>query len=441
MNLKQPTLTLVFLTLLAVFVFAQIVPKLLEGIVADALLGRTEDINAKLQGAGLKPVASTTSIESPIACEKHTDCPDTEEYGGCGVCGSDKTCRASTGPQSSGKPCRKNCQCISGNCDKTTGTCLGPCKEGYAQWGIPEVFGVEDWSEEQLVRTHEFLCEQVQQKPDAVLEDVYYLYEKCYCQCSDGTIAWLLSPCSEYDYFNYCKYHPSCPLTKPWWCFWCTPEDKDARLFGGTTTCYKCTTCDEKCKESEKYSGGTCKETCDAKFEDGIGNEFCKDKSQTCCCRKKNCCDAKEFSHDLPPPEGEPTYTDSKITHYYTCKESEEANFDACLMMEGSGVKTDGRVVNYLGADTEKTYPPCNGVTACGYNREPYRTIAAASNFACGTRLYIHFGATSPWTGCYEVHDRGGAVSGTHFDMFTGVGREANDEASVLPQYAKVWVC
>ncbi len=468
MNLKQPTLTLMLLILLTLVVFAQIVSTLLQEIVMSALLGQTEGVTAKIEGAGLKPITTTTG-----ECTTYADCPD-NLYNGCGLCIEGK-CKASSRSLGPGKDCIRDCQCspalTSGICDKTTKKCLGPCKKGYTQIGMMGLFKENDPGVKLLL---EHQCNGNSEQGDKVMEDYYILTQSCFCNCPAETgqpsyNVYLDPPCSNPEYnSDYCEtvackkeIKSWCKDVKPPACEGecpdaaanmfpedCSERNVGATFMGYTSLCSKCTSCNEKCRE-KKFVGGWCKEECDTKTEVDIDGNCCRNELQTCCCRKGDCCTALEFDSNLPQPQREPTIHGAKITCYFTCLQSDSypiykcgsrySSFSSCVTVEGSGVRSDGTLVDENHKPKDKHYPPCEGTGYCatpsgcltaGRSVAVKNTVAGSTGELCGRRIYI------AGVGCRVIEDRGGGLEYNQVDMFAGVGKSIGH-----PDKADIWIC
>ncbi len=113
------------------------------------------------------------------------------------------------------------------------------------------------------------------------------------------------------------------------------------------------------------------------------------------------------------------------ITGYYLPSQNDFSNwndFFADVQMQGSGQLSDGRYINWLGQivdqpTTASGIPVQEGVVAFDPRYFPYGTI-----FWVNGNKYVAL-------------DTGGAILGPHLDIYTGVGRDAQQRAFDLTAF------
>lgn len=125
----------------------------------------------------------------------------------------------------------------------------------------------------------------------------------------------------------------------------------------------------------------------------------------------------------------EKTQTDTKPATSTAKEETtvkEETTDNGESSDDGNVIQTSAGLLNYMkkievvatAYDPTSCYPYDGTTTADGSSPLEYHTIAASSEYAFGTNVYIPYFDDAPNNGVFEVEDRGGAITGNRIDIF-----------------------
>jgi 3D (Asp-Asp-Asp) domain-containing protein len=138
----------------------------------------------------------------------------------------------------------------------------------------------------------------------------------------------------------------------------------------------------------------------------------------------------KEYNENLPQAEDQRLKIEVNAEVIASVKANQKKAVSASIYIDSLDHYVIGREVTV----TATAYCNCakccgsnaNGKTANGSIPQQYHTIAASSEYAFGTKVYIPDFKDKSNGGVFEVEDRGGAVNGNKIDIYFSTHEEAS---------------